>query len=652
MSTISRTFLVPVLVLASCGFAVLVGCQDEDDQGPLDPPATTTVFSVSADTLRLSDAAPTASVSLTCNRVGESWRVLGTPAWATVDPDSGTSGEDPMPITISTRPDTLASGRRSARLVLGDEETATVALVLDVGIRRDVVVNPDTLRFAAGTSATMLSIASTGNGGVSWSLDSEQSWLDVDPPIGFAGPGTSFNVAVTVQRGQLPPGTHQGALELESNASDSVLTIPVVLGVDPTPLVGVDTDSLRFHYFSNEQTVAVTNIGNVPLTWSASTDTDFLALDPGEGDLAVGETTALTVAVDRDLIVHGANLGSVSFSNGAEQSFVLGVRVMHYGHRFWPLSHPVAAAEHDRVQDRIVTVSTTGNLLYRIQPGTQEVDSLALDLPPQCVSIAPGGSQCVVGHDGRLSWVDLDAMTILGFLPVTTDVFDIVMGGNGWAYCFPEEDQWEDIRCLELATGSESLHIGRSVRENTRAKLHPGGLAIYGADNGLSPSDFEKYDISGGQAVYVDDSPYHGDYSIAGDLWISDDGAYIIVRSGYVFHASDDDAIDMTYAGRLAGSGTLLWVDTSSAAGRVYSLSSSSALAHTLTLHDLATLGLAGSFDLPDWPRLRPDGTVTWEATNGFYVFSRPDGDGVHMLIRTDGGGDWAVVSIDGDNLP
>lgn len=104
---------------------------------------------------------------------------------------------------------------------------------------------------------------------------------------------------------------------------------------------------------------------------------------------------------------------------------------------------------------------------------------------------------------------------------------------------------------MEIATGNEDLSSQMTIWAGTRAKLHPGGTAMYGADRGLSPSDIERYDISQGPASYAYDSPYHGDYEMCGDLWMSADGARIFTRCGNVFRASDLQQQDMIYDGSL-----------------------------------------------------------------------------------------------------
>lgn len=111
-------------------------------------------------------------------------------------------------------------------------------------------------------------------------------------------------------------------------------------------------------------------------------------------------------------------------------------------------------------------------------------------------------------------------------------------------------NQWVSVHSVAIATGIESLSNG-FIYAGTRMRLHPSGDFIYGADNGLSPSDIEKYDIAAGPAMYLYDSPYHGDYGMCGNLWFKQNGTTIYTRCGNTFRASTVPSQDMIYSGRL-----------------------------------------------------------------------------------------------------
>ena len=232
-------------------------------------------------------------------------------------------------------------------------------------------------------------------------------------------------------------------------------------------------------------------------------------------------------------------------------------------------SFRVIDAEFSQFLNAVVAVGESPNRLHIYRPETGAFTSVDLAASPRCVSVSPDGKFAAVGHDHSITYVDLVNATVVKTLAVSTDVLDIVLAGNGFVYAFPRVDQWEFIRCVNIATNTETAHTGGSIYAGTLARLHPGGTAMYGADNDVSPSDIEKYSITGGTAAYQYDSPYHGDYGMCGDLWISSNGLEIYTACGNVFRSSSDPAIDMTYAGSFSEDGSIRWASHSPAGNNI-----------------------------------------------------------------------------------
>ena len=236
------------------------------------------------------------------------------------------------------------------------------------------------------------------------------------------------------------------------------------------------------------------------------------------------------------------------------------------------LDFNIVDAEYSDALERVVMISAEPSRLYTLDTETLQLTSLGLPLTPTSVSVGPDGRYAAIGHDGYVSYINLTNNTMLKIIPTSTEVMDVVLDGNGYIHAFPIRDQWERIRTLNIATGVETLHSGNSIRAGTKAKLHPNGQWIYGADNGLSPSDIEKYDVSAGAASYVRDSPYHGNYPMCGNLWISDDGLRIFTACGKVFRSSAVATEDMTYNGSLANVTDLTSVDHSQVSSKVIAI--------------------------------------------------------------------------------
>lgn len=373
-------------------------------------------------------------------------------------------------------------------------------------------------------------------------------------------------------------------------------------------------------------TVILDGSGSGDLNGDALTYTwSFILVPPGStATLSNASTVSPSFTTDLD----GRYAVNLVVSDGKITSF--GDQVIVTANRSIDrLSFLVTDAEFNKWTDEIVMVSTSGNQLHIYDPSTQVDRTVNLPLTPTCVSVGPSGLFAAVGHDGWISYVDLTAGALVKTMAVSTDVFDIVLAGNGFVYAFPRRDQWETIRCIEIATEVETLSGGFSIRAGTRAKLHPDGTSIYGANNGLSPSDIEKYDISGGTAAYLYDSPYHGDFAMCGDLWISEDGLRLFTRCGNTFRTSDLRSEDMIYTGSLGNLLRVQHLDHSTLANQVAALRMEKDT--ELQLYDATFLALLDFIPLPNF--LVSDNVFPG---HGKFVFYSGDGSQIFTILQAD----------------
>lgn len=374
------------------------------------------------------------------------------------------------------------------------------------------------------------------------------------------------------------------------------------------------------------------------------------------GGGSITPTTATTDATGRASVAW--TLGSTLGAQGATATVTgIGNAVLTatatppiYG-----LTHRVVDAEYNAATNRIITISANPSRLHIIDPETRNVQTIDLPQVPNAVSVRPDGLYAAVGHNAWVSYVNLTTRQIERVYPVTTDVIDLVLASNGWVYAFPRTDQWVSIHSLQLSNGAE-FTTGGIIRAGTLVKMHPSGKYIYGANNGLSPSDFEKYDIRSGAATVMYDSPYHGDYAFNGDLWISEDGLRLFARSGNVFRSSEVRAEDMVYAGNLQGMSSVAWVTQSTAAGRVLALPGTNFGTQTppaeLRVYDSAFLAYRGSLTLPQF--VAPG--VGSFRSEGRFVFTTTSGQRVYVLVRADNASglaqDWGLVVYNLADLP
>ncbi|WP_164002395.1 PKD domain-containing protein [Pyxidicoccus caerfyrddinensis] len=300
------------------------------------------------------------------------------------------------------------------------------------------------------------------------------------------------------------------------------------------------------------------------------------------------------------------------------------------------LGHRVTDAEYSKALDRLVMVSTNPNALYLYEPATQTETSVALPAAPISLSVGPDGQFAAVGHASSISYVDLATPQLVKTVTVTSEDFDVVLAGNGFAYAFPRSDPsyWVSIHCVDLATGVETLSSDWSLYAGTRARLHPNGTSIYGATNSYYSGEMEKYDISRGTARMLYRAPYNSERGVCGELWFSEDGGRIFTACGNTFRASDVRAEDMTYSGTLSGAGSIRHLTHSTAANRIALVQASywePSAGKSVRLYLPDALGFERSIALPAF---KANGT----AYDGFgrFVFYSAAGDKLIVVVQAD----------------
>lgn len=331
-------------------------------------------------------------------------------------------------------------------------------------------------------------------------------------------------------------------------------------------------------------------------------------------------------------------------------------RVMSY-HPLAALEHRVVDAEYSRGLARIIMVSENPNRLYVHDPENGTETSVGLPSPPTSISVSPDGTHAAVGHDGSVSHVSLTEPTRLATRAIKANILDVVLDGNGRACVTIRDDIGvdDDLRCMDLSNGVVTVSSGGFFKATDAfMKLHPSRTLIYAAENGVIPEDIGVYDISSGTAVFLRDSPYHGDHAMCGNLWMSDDGLRIFTRCGRVFRYSDLPENDMVYNGSLADTGDIRHLDHSSVASKIVVLPDDNiygddpTVNRSLRIYGHPLLLFERRIDLTRY--LLP---TMAHPTYGRFAFISVDGTKVFVVVQVDEESallnDYAVVTYDLD---
>ncbi len=306
-------------------------------------------------------------------------------------------------------------------------------------------------------------------------------------------------------------------------------------------------------------------------------------------------------------------------------------------------------AEYSKKNDLLIYVSTNPHQLNVYNTLTNKLEIVGLGFAPMSVSIALDGKTAIVGHDARVSHVDLTKLSVTKVYDVTCEAFDVVLGSNGWAYVLPKRDQWSNIHCLNLSTGEEILSTGYSIYAGSKGKLHPSGKYLYVTNNGLSPSDIEKFDLREGAANRMYDSPYHGDYPISGDLWFSEDGNRIFVKGRTVLKASEIKSQDMVYNGTVSDDTlfngyynyrSILSLDHSQVTNTLYYIVKGerydSSTMPFVYINNATNLDITGKLELEKYAAVDNTGKTVMRSVEPLFVFINSRGSRVYVITKAE----------------
>ncbi len=414
---------------------------------------------------------------------------------------------------------------------------------IDVDEQENGFLSDDTLVFR-GEQTKVLTL--TPQSDAAWNYEISDyffKWFDVGPWYGYLDNGESASVSVESDFYMLQPDV----------IYEDFFVVSSTFGVDTVVVIGHPDTQIRQYvpdvvYFpSGEdcQRVAVTKFVDESMSYSVVSSSAYVRLSASEGNMAKEQVKAwFSVSIDRDAILNSNVQPELYVSiDGTTDTIALEID------RAMRLPSSVIDAEYAKSEDVLVYVAEDATLgIYH--PETRCIDVVQLSYPPLSVSVSQDGTKAIVGHADHATYVDLQTKRILTENEIQRSAEDIVMGTNGWAYAFRKYMGGDRIYCFDASVPNSvgSLHTGDWGFGGTKAKMHPSGKYIYGAINGLSSANIEKYDIQNGVAEYLYESSIGG---LGGDLWFAEDGNRLYTRSGIVLKISENQEHDMYYNGTI-----------------------------------------------------------------------------------------------------
>jgi K319L-like, PKD domain len=221
--------------------------------------------------------------------------------------------------------------------------------------------------------------------------------------------------------------------------------------------------------------------------------------------------------------------------------------------------------------DVAVTLTANPNAFRTVDPYTGSSRAVALPAAAKSFKLSPNGRLAAVLHEGSVSLLDVGTATLIqssATLGSQTDVFPL---DDGTAYLIGHSGgQWVDepIVAMNLRTGQRLtlppyFNNGAFFYGTQKGVLANRKNRVLFMAYGLSPADISYFSFDPGNhnVLNAGDSPYHGDYVLGSEFYLSGNQDLLFTSSGTYFNTET-----LRYAGTLFTSGSMLHMTHSSTA--------------------------------------------------------------------------------------
>lgn len=601
---------------------------------------------VSADTLIFNNEEAKELFLSTKPAAESEFQIISSPDWVKVNPESGIIKSDIKEISITSIFSGMEAGVFSDELIImSTSGNDTVKLIGLLG-EQLLYSTPDPIHFSVSNNSKSFILKNLGSVTINYSLTASSNYIDFKTQSGEILVGKQKEITINLNREVMETGSFLSEIYLKINE----VTETIVVKTDNLPLYTFP-DSIKFSTFSDSEKLIIKNKGSVSLSYNLSASDSYIDLPSESGEVLVGEQKEILVNVNKASLETGSFFSEI-YININEVEDTVAVLVESFKEQKHYLSSDVVDAEYVKSTNLLVYVSSSPSQLNIFNTKSDSLETISLIYVPTCLSIAPDGETVVVGHDGHITLVDLNLKSVIKTTNVSCQAFDIVLSSENWAYVFPEEDQWEKIRCIDLDTEIEKESTGNQIYENTRARLHPSGKYIYTAED-----DLEKFDITSGTANYLYDSPYHYDYPINNNLWFSEDGIRIFTEGGSVFITSEIENTDLLYNGTISIGGQyynkMVWLDHSGLSDNLFVLKTGDGYNEpntpNVSIYNATNLVFKEKIELEKFLVLDSFGGGTFYNPEPYFVFSNSSLKEIYVLSKANGSGllyEWAIEKV------
>jgi len=270
--------------------------------------------------------------------------------------------------------------------------------------------------------------------------------------------------------------------------------------------------------------------------------------------------------------VPGTYVASVTVNDGTMSSVAyVTVRALSTVSGSVALSFAPLDAKYSIGLDKLIVVSTNPDAMKIVDPFTGSINTVVLPFAVKSFGLSPDGKLAAILHEGRVSLINLETASLVQTSFTGGSQTDVFLQNDAVAYLIGQTGgQWvtPPVTIMNVRTGA-TLPV---------PSFFGGGAFFYGTQKGvfadkknrvlfmaygLSPSDISYFTVDQAQHTVLSsgDSPYHGDYPLGAEFYLSENQSLLFTSYGNFFNADT-----LSYAGSLGLNGGVLSMSQSTSA--------------------------------------------------------------------------------------
>jgi hypothetical protein len=575
-----------------------------------------------------------------------SWAIADLPKWVNAEANSGSSDGEIVKLKLFNNPLIFGGGSTNVKVVSNIAGESTFSIGRHGTTTSTLIIEQDSIHFNKEDDIKELNIRRLDNQGV-WQLYIDDDWL-----VSSIDPGTQIYtnlIFLSIDRTKIKPNQTTTYIRFVHKYQQDTVSLKITAEYVPIPVFGATVSDPIFEFTDQSKTLWVKNNGELPGSWRLGFDETLFSANPSSGSLGPNDSILVNLGLIRDNLPDGIFQTEVNLLNNSYSQLAvkLEFEIRNYNGQIHTMLSKLAHTTFDKINNQVLAVTSLPNQLLAINPDDWSINSVQLGFRPNCVAVTSNSNTAFVGHNGKISQIDLQRSQVEHVFQSSANVREIFAKNNDWVY------YTSSIYISSLyALNTQSLMINTS--NQTLNYVMWSFLAEHLGVLCISESQKDKYfDIENGEPVFIGEKE-RGTHlapkqiSNNNNHLILANGSYNVIREGNLMNLQEIGKLSELFDFRI----NFIGFNEQTNHG-ILNPQYSSGPNNELHAYDLNTFTLAGQKMLPDFllPNVNGESTFYPSLIAGIFVNSIENK--VILIVAPQGYSSdaWGIIQFEQEEL-